>query len=273
MYPADFPNDPPPLIDPTLLVALVIAMVVLMIISFAAGRQLGQRRRVGDSADVPKIIHKAIARRAAMAAAAPSNLLVAASHRLVEEINTRLGAAVALGAPTGKTLKALIDALKAEADPEAVKKAAEHGGHGGGGHGHAHTGDDDHGHPPAAAPVGHDAHGHADDEQEEGISLADLAVIESLGQPRINIKTRGPVIFASDRRKGKLVAGHKDDHGHKAEEVRDPTYKDAIRAVRQAVADFSDHWSRPETLRDLERLQKQLLDTPDLPKEPRAEDF
>jgi hypothetical protein len=260
MYPADFPSEPPLLIDPTLLVALILAMIVLMIISFAAGRQVGGRRRLGDSADVPKTIHKAIAKRAAMAAAAPSNLLVAATSRLVEEINTRLGAAVALGAPTGKYLKAMVDALKAEADPEEAKrKAAEHAAHGGGhggGHGAAHT--------------SHDAHGEHEGEAHEDEEEGEYALLEALNTPTINIKTKGPIIFASDRsRKGKKPA---PEPHHPPEELKDPSYKDAIRAVRQAVADFSDHWSRSETLRDLERLQKQMLETPDLPKDPRAEE-
>lgn len=251
MYPADFPNDPPPLIDPTLLVALILAMIVLMIVSFAAGRQLGQRRRLGDAGDVPKTIHKAIARRAAMAAAAPSNLLVAATARLVEEIHTRLGAAIALGAPTGKYLKAMMDALKAEADPEEAKRAAEKAAA-------------EHAKDPHAAHTSHD--GEHDDEDDE----TDLALLETMSAPSIHIRTKGPIIFAGDRSRKKP---RKDDHHHKPpEEPKDPTYKDAIRAVRQAVADFSDHWSRTETLRDLERLQKQMLDTPELAKESLRED-
>ncbi|MDB5431665.1 MAG: hypothetical protein JWP35_2781 [Caulobacter sp.] len=249
MYPADFPNDPPPLIDPTLLVALILAMIVLMIVSFAAGRQLGQRRRLGDAGDVPKTIHKAIARRAAMAAAAPSNLLVAATARLVEEIHTRLGAAIALGAPSGKYLKAMMDALKAEADPEEARRAAEKAA--------ADHAKDHHG--------AHASHDGEHDEDED----ADLAVLETMSAPSIHIRTKGPIIFAADRNRKKL---RKDDHHKPPEEPKDPSYKDAIRTVRQAVADFSDHWSRTETLRDLERLQKQMLDTPELAKEPLRDD-
>lgn len=250
-YQTDFPRDPPPMIDPTLLVALILAMIVLMAVAFAAGRASERRNRGSGAEDVPKTIHKAILRKAREAAAAPTGRVIDAAGELAAEVVRRLGPVVMLGGPAGLNLKNLMDALKGEPE-KAEKKDAGHGGHGG--HDDGHGGHGGHG--------DHDGgHGHDD---EEPVGILDTTILA----PKINIRTKGPIIFAAHQPDKK--AKKHDDHGHgghKDEEPKPPSYEEQIWRVRKAVTAFADHWSRGETLAELQRAQKALLETQPLPKD------
>ena len=222
MEPSEFPTvvEQTGGLDPVLLILGAAIAAIMLLIGWFTGRSTLIGEAESRRRDACRSIHQAILDRARVAAAATRPHVMSSAQALADEIAMRLGPVAKLGA-FGKHVKSLDEALKGPSKPPAPAAPAHAGGHGDGGH------------PPHPAPEPH--HG-----------------VHPPHHPHAPAQVYNDVKVA-----------HHDPHHHKPHEPEKPRddHKpvDQIDAIRAAVFNFTDHWSRAEMLGELEAAQRALL--------------
>jgi hypothetical protein len=249
-YPQDFATADPASIEPVdstlflgvhpLLLLLLAALVLgLMILAWRAGKATAPTR--GDAAES---IWRAVDRACQAAMTANSDALPGAAKALRTTLNDRLGAVIALADGPARPLKAIDHALKGR-----LKEAAKPR--------------DDHGHDHAAKP------GHGDPARPDARPPAAVPA-------NVTVVSNSHVVIKSDR------VEHGPAHGAEVEVLdrpapphppappppprpeekeveRDMTRAEQLAALREAVAQFNDHWCRrEERVRELHAAHRQL---------------
>jgi hypothetical protein len=249
-YPQDFATADPSALEPVdstlflgvhpLLLLLLAALVLgLMILAWRAGK--GARPTQADAAES---IWRAIDRACQAAMTANSDALPGAAKALRTTLSDYLGAVVALADGPAKPLKAIDHALKGRLK-EAVKPA-DHD------HGHDQPPKPGHGdptrpdprHPAAPANVTVVSNSHVvirGDRVEHGPAQgSEVAVLEKPAPP----PSPPPPLPPKPEEK---------------EVERDMTRAEQLAALREAVAQFNDHWCRrEERIRELRAAHRQL---------------
>lgn len=282
MYQSEFPVETPvPIFDPTLLAGIALITLAVAALAFCAGRFTGRKGRDERWRDVPKTIHKAILVRCVAATSAPTGELLRRAEELVDEVEARVGALIEF-ADCGKALKSLEKACrgqfpKPEAKPE-VKAAKPCTC------GHEARQDGKHGHE-----AGQGCGGTVQPAPSSAckapapchcviccvpVSVGGLA----LASPQVKISSKQTVIVNANCAPGGAPAPAAQPHactcgggghGKEAEDDKKPEpleWTEHMRRLRLAVVEFADVWNSPDSLRLLERCQKQLTHTEPAPK-------
>lgn len=248
-YPQDFATADPSTLEsidstlflgvhPLLLLLLATLIMGLMILAWRAGRTAAP-----PQADAAESIWRAIDRACQAAMTANSDALPGAAKALRTTLNDCLGAIVILADGPAKPLKAIDHALKGRLK-EAVKPR------------------DDHGHDHPAKP------GHGEPVRPDSRHPAVPANVTVVSNSHVVIKgdrvEHGPAQGSEVDVLEKPAPPHPSapPHPPKPEEKeveRDMTRAEQLAALREAVAQFNDHWCRrEERIRELRAAHRQL---------------
>lgn len=278
MYQSEFPVETPvPIFDPTLLAGIALITLAVAALAFCAGRFTGRKGRDERWRDVPRTIHKAILARCVAATSAPTGELLRRAEELVAEVEARVGALIEFAA-CGKALKSLEKACRgqfpkpeAKPEPKAHKPCTC---------GHQAKGEEAHDHGKPAQPHGGTCKAPAPCQcviccvplNVGGLALATPQVKISSKQTVIVNATCAPVAApASAPAPHACTCGagaHGKPHEDEAHDKPEPPleWSEHMRRLRLAVVEFADVWNSPDSLRLLERCQKQLTQTEPAPK-------
>lgn len=247
-YPQDFATADPAALEPVdstlflgihplLLLLLATLVIGLMILAWRAGKAT-----TPTQADAAESIWRAVDRACQAAMTANSDALPGAAKALRTTLNDCLGAVIALADGPAKPLKAIDHALKGRIK-EAVKPKDDHGHDHGSKPGHGDPAHD-HRHPAVPANVTVVSNSHVvikSDRVEHG--PAHGAEVEVLDKPA---PPHPPAPPAPPKPEEKEVE-------------RDMTRAEQLAALREAVAQFNDHWCRrEERVRELRAAHRQL---------------